>query len=168
MLFKGSIAGFNWHRAFWLALAASAKLPIDVSVSNFVADGLTATASSHKYVQDLAEATCVLSFSMRPDLSQVCTGRTFETCLSGALLVQEEAANIDYYFVAGEHYLEFRNFAELCAIARFLLERPAEAEDVRRRGHLFARQHYNDARLIGSLDNHLAAQHSAPQSRVAS
>ena len=64
---------------------------------------------------------------------------------------------MDYYFVAGEHYLEFTTFAELRAIARFLLDRPDEAEEIRSQGAAFAGERYNAYSIVGSLDRHLSA-----------
>ncbi len=157
MFFGGAVMGYNWHRAFWLTAAAAAKLPIETRLTTHASDGLPAMESSVCYMRELADATCVVNFSLRPDLSRIATGRSFETCLAGSLLVQEASPDLDYYFVAGEHYIEFTTFAELCAIARFLTEKPEEAEEIRMRGSNFARERYNAHSIVGSLDRHLAA-----------
>jgi hypothetical protein len=157
MFFGGAVMGYNWHRAFWLTAAEAAKLPIEKRLTDHASDGLPAMESSVGYMRELADATCVVNFSLRPDLSRIATGRSFETCLAGSLLVQEASPDMDYYFVAGEHYLEFTTFAELRAIARFLLDRPDEAEEIRSQGAAFARQRYNAYSIVGSLDRHLSA-----------
>ena len=64
---------------------------------------------------------------------------------------------MDYYFVAGEHYLEFTTFAELARNRAFLLDRPDEAEEMRSQGTAFARERYNAYSIVGSLDRHLSA-----------
>jgi hypothetical protein len=161
MFFGGAVMGYNWHRAFGLTAAAAAKLPIEKRLANHVFDGLPAMESSVGYMRELADATCAVNFSLRPDLSRIATGRSFETCLAGSLLVQEASPDMDYYFVAGEHYLEFTTFAELCAIARFLSERPEEAEEIRTQGSEFARERYNAHSIVGTLDRHLAALSAA-------
>jgi hypothetical protein len=160
-LFSGAVKGYNWHRAFWLTLAESAGLPIEARLGHHAADGLPAVDSSALYLRELADATCAINFSMRPDLSRIVTGRSFETCLSGALLVQETTPDLDHYLVAGEHYLEFSSFADLRAIARFLREHPDEAEAVRRRGHEHARDKYDDISVIASLDRRLRSAAAA-------
>jgi hypothetical protein len=152
--FSGGVFGYNWHRAMWLA-GVLHGLPLVLQMSTHTADGIPILESYGDYVRRIEASACALNFSMRPDLSRIITGRSFETLLAGALLVQEEAPDMDSYFVAGEHYLSFSNVAELRAIARFIAERPAEAEAIRRAGNVFARERYNDEKLIGYLDKDL-------------
>jgi hypothetical protein len=158
MRFSGGVLGYNWHRAFWLSAAALADLPVDTRLAAHNRDGLSASDSTGLYMRDLAEATCALNFSMRPDLSRIATGRCFETCLAGSLLIQESTEDLDYYLVPGEHYLEFTSFQELCAIVRFLQTRLDEAEDVRRRGREFAQAYYQTAAIVAALDDVLTFQ----------
>ena len=157
MLFFGGVKGYNWHRAFWLSAVNHLKLPIEKKLSTHAPDGLPALESYARYMQSLTEATCCLNFSMRPDHNhtRIKTGRSFETILSGSLLVQELAPDLHYAFTPGKHYLEFSTLAELSAIARFITEHREEAEEIRRCGHAFAREYYNDERLIGHLDKAL-------------
>ena len=91
---------------------------------------------------------------MRPDhaLTSIVTGRCYETMHAGALLVQEASEDMRTFFIAGEHYLEFSSLAELAAVARFITHNRAEAEEIRRCGHAFARERYCDEKLIGYID----------------
>lgn len=153
ILFSGDVR-YSWIRLFWLLIAVDRLgLPIKQKFCTHHDDGLSAMDSYAVYLQGLADATCCINFSMRPDLSTIYSGRCSESILAGSLLLQETSANVDYYFVAGEHYLEFASVSELAAIACFIAENPDAAEEIRRRGHAFAREHYNDEKLIGYLDN---------------
>jgi|GEM_PF-3576837 len=155
LVFAGGVKGYNLHRIFWLAAGRHIGLPIEWKLSSHDSDGLSAIDSYVNYMRGLSEATCCISFSMRPNLSRIITGRTFEAILSGSLLVQETSPDLDYFFVSGEHYLEFSTFSELRSVIDFIVGRPVEAECIRQRGYAFARQRYNDDRLIGYLDYHL-------------
>jgi len=152
MSFSGSVKGYNWHRAFWLAAAERFYLPIEQQLSTHTVDGLPVLESYGNYMERLAESTCSLNFSMRPDLSCIVTGRSFETPYAGALQVQEVSPDMEYYFTVGEHYLVFETFADLRSILRFTSERKEEAEEIRRRGADFARTRYSDEKIIGYLD----------------
>ena len=151
MTFSGGVFGYNWHRAMWVA-GILHGLPLTLQMSTHLADGIPILESYADYMRRIETSACAVNFSMRSDLSRTITGRSFETLLAGALLVQEEAPDMDYYLVAGEHYLSFSNVAELRAIARFIVEKPEEAEEIRRAGNAFARAHYNDEKLMGYLD----------------
>jgi hypothetical protein len=152
LTFAGGVMGYNWHRALWLGAAQHEGLPIDRQVSSHKPDGLGAIESFAGYLGRLANATCSLNLSMRGDLQKVVTARTFETIFSGALLVEEWSPDLDHYFVAGEHYFPFTNFAELRAIIGFIQAHPEEAQEIRKRGNEFALQYYSDARAMGALD----------------
>jgi FkbM family methyltransferase len=168
MSFAGSVMGFNWHRALWLEAAKHAGLAIDRQLSSHKPDGMSALDSYGDYLRRLADATCSFNFSMRQDLQCIVTGRTFETMLSGSLLVQEYSPDMGYYFIAGEHYLEFSSVAELRAIARFLETNREEAEEIRRRGAAFARDQYGDDKIMASLDQLLfPREHGAEAAPVA-
>ncbi len=153
--FLGAVQGFNWHRVFWLAAATKYNLPIEVKLVSHSDDGLSAMESYAGYMERIAEATCALNLSTRPNHMQIVTGRCFESMISGSLLIQEETPDLDYYFIAGEHYLPFSNITELRSICKFIQTRPAEAEEIRRRGTEFARDCYSDEKIIGSLDKML-------------
>ena len=155
MTFTGAIQAYNWHRVFWRAAALRANLPVEWSVSQHLADGLSALDSHAAYMRRLGASGCSLNLSMRPNMDYIVTGRVFETILSGALLVQELCPDMDYYFISGEHYLEFTTFADLRAIGDFLTANPGAAEEIRCAGNAFARAHYSDDKVIGYLDNHL-------------
>ncbi|KAF0110736.1 MAG: hypothetical protein FD149_2613 [Rhodospirillaceae bacterium] len=103
-------------------------------------------------MKDMARVGCIVSFSMRPDMVSMAVGRSYEVLNAGSLLVQEASDDMDYYFIAGEHYIEFSTFSDLRAIFRFLETNPEEAEDIRRRGFEFAKQHYSDENIIGNLE----------------
>ena len=152
MAFIGSIFGYNWHRVFWLAVAKHLSLPIHFQLSTHASDGLSVLDSYQAYIRSVEATGCALNFSMRPDLSRIITGRTFEAILGGALLAQEVNPDMDYYFISGEHYLAFSTVPELRAIVRFIAEHPDEAEEIRKAGNAYARVTYDDAVLIGHLD----------------
>lgn len=154
MKFVGGIFKYNWYRTMWLA-GVLHGLPVEAEMSTHMADGLSVLDSYVDYMGRIEASTCVLNFSMRQDMSRIITGRSFETILAGALLVQEDAPDMDSYFVAGEHYLNFSTVPQLRAIARFIAERPEEAEEIRRAGNAFARARYGDDKLIGYLDKQL-------------
>ena len=157
MFFSG-YAQVGTIRSFWLALSESRGLPIQTRFTTPVLDdGLPPLESFASYMQGLHDATCVLNFSMTSFLPPhyYVNWRTFEGMLSGALMVQEFSPEAHYYFVPGEHYLEFSSLAELTSIAQFIVENRDEAEEVRSRGNAFAREHYSDEKLIGYLDGRL-------------
>ncbi|MEO5333289.1 MAG: glycosyltransferase [Magnetococcus sp. YQC-5] len=152
MLFSGEVR-YSWIRLFWLLLAVNKlNLPIQQKICTHQDDGLPVLDSYAIYLRGLADATCCINFSMRPDLSYIYNGRCPETLLSGSLLVQETSYNIDYFFVAGEHYLEFSSVSELAAIARFITKYPEAAEEIRRRGNAFACEQFRDEKIIGYID----------------
>ncbi len=152
LVFMGGVKGYNWHRAFWQAAANRAALPIEWRLSEHKSDGLSTMESYALYVQGLAQTGASLNFSMRPNLSRVIAMRSFETVAAGALLIEEEAPDLDYFLVAGEHYLEFSTFAELGALIRFIAERPDDADAVRRAGNGFFRERYDDDKIVGYID----------------
>ena len=153
LTFAGGVMGYNWHRALWLGAATHKGLPVDRQLSTHQPDGLPVLDSYANYLRRLMDATISLNFSMRNDFSRITTSRTFEATLSGALLVEEWSSDIDYYFVAGEHYLSFTRFSELSAIARFIDTNREEVEAIRRNGFEFARKHYSDANILAGLDH---------------
>lgn len=155
MIFAGTVQGYNWHRLFWLAAARTHGVPLEFKPSP--PRDIASSPIDHvkDYFDRLRESGCALSFAMRPDLSRIATGRTFEATLLGALLVQEYSPDLDYYFVAGEHYLQFRTFSELAAISRFIAAHPEQAEEIRHRGNEFALNHYSDQNSFDYLDRKL-------------
>jgi len=155
MEFIGGVAGYNWHRALWVAAMRSEKLPIVCHLTQFTTDGLTATESYLQYMRRLEDCRCAINFSMRANMTFIITGRTYDILAVGSLLVQERAEEIDNYFIEGEHYLPFTTFAELRAVSKFIQDRPDEAEDVRRKGNAFFRERYIDDKLIGYVDQRL-------------
>ncbi|MBF0162849.1 MAG: glycosyltransferase, partial [Magnetococcales bacterium] len=161
--FLMSVQVYNWQRAMWLTAIQHKGIPIQVTLSNHrEADGMSASESHLHWMRRLEESTCCLSLLRRAQNSfgKMVVWRSFETFFSGALLVQESTPDMDYHFVAGEHYLEFSSVAELAAVARFIAEHREEAEEIRRRGHAFARERYGDRQLIGYLDYQLYFAHN--------
>ena len=138
------------------------RSPIELQMSTHTEDGIPILESYTDYMRRIEKSACALNFSMRSDLSRTITGRSFEAPLAGALLIQEDAPEMDYYFVAGEHYLRFSSVAELRAIARYIAEKPEEAEEIRRAGNAFARAQYNDGKLVGYLDKQLFYRTTSP------
>lgn len=158
MSFVGGVAGYNWHRALWISAMKSEGLPVDSHMSSFMTDGMTPEESYLTYMRRLADSRCSLNFSMRQNTAYAITARTFEILAVGTLLVQERCPEMDCYFIEGEHYLGFSNFAELRGIARFIQEQPREAERIRRQGNAFFREHYLDDKLLGYLEHMLYPQ----------
>ena len=155
MVFPGGISEASYHRAFWLAAANWYGLAMDKVVSTHMSDDLDVVDSFRAYCNRLVDSGCVLNLAMRPDHSLPITGRAFEATMNGALLIQEAAPDVDYYFIAGEHYIEFKTFADLRAVADFIAGNREEAEAVRRRGAAFARDRYSGEKVVGYLDEFL-------------
>ena len=167
MAFRMAIFAGNWSRLLWLTAAQRMNSPFDVHISNHrVDDGLSAIESHAQYMRKFEESTCCINLLMRSSatFTKTLVGRTFEVSSSGALLVQEAIPDMDYYFISGEHYLEFSSVAELVAISRFITEQREEAEEIRRCGYAFARARYSDEKLIAYLDHKLYYSDTAPQS----
>ncbi|MBF0584636.1 MAG: DUF563 domain-containing protein [Magnetococcales bacterium] len=143
------------YRSFWLAAAAEMGLPVRHRGRIMGPANLSPIERYASYRQQLAHMPCCLRFALRPAQPSPVTGRTFETLLAGALLVQESPSDLSRYFIPGEHYLTFSSLAELAAIVRFVNENRSEAEEIRRRGQAFACQHYSDAALLGQLETFL-------------
>ena len=164
--YRGSLDTNHWIRAIWLYLVTHRLgLPITVEANKFSFDDTmfkNAPSENHAiYMRSVAEATCSLSMSTvnRSEVihgfSRLLNSRGFEAPLSGALLVQEFTPMMHYFFIPGEHYLEFSTVAELSNIMRFITEHREEAEEVRRRGNAFAKEHYSDVAIIGRIDKFL-------------
>ncbi|MBF0460615.1 MAG: glycosyltransferase [Magnetococcales bacterium] len=162
--FSGSISGYNWHRAFWVAAFERVGLPVQTHVATHATDGLSALDSYALYMRQLAEATSCINLTMRANQTCTVTFRSFETLLAGSLLVQEASPSMVRHFILGEHYLEFSTLAELIALMRFVRDHRAEAEAIRQRGHRFAQERYNDAKLIGYWDKALFFPEPTPVS----
>ncbi len=155
LTFAGSVMGNNWHRALWLGAIKHEGLPVDPQISSHKADGLSALESYKVYLSRLADAQCSLNFSMRNDLQRIFTSRTIETILSGALLIEEWSPDIGHYFVAGDHYLDFITFGELRSVAQFIESHPDTANAIRKAGADFARERYNDMRIVANIEARL-------------
>lgn len=156
LAFIGGIAAYNWHRALWIAAMRTKNLPIETHLDAFTDDKLPPLESYLAYMRRLADGRCAINFSMRQNMSTFSvTARTFEILAAGSLLVQERAPEADCFLIEGEHYLPFSSFAELSAVVKFICERPAEAEAIRRNGSAFFRARYGDNKLIAYLDRAL-------------
>lgn len=159
LLFSGSVKRWNWPRAFWIAAMQHQGLPFKhENSSTSLMKGLPLQSKHDQfldYMCRLTEATCCLNFSMRQNQDRIAVGRSFEVPLSGSLLVQEATEDLSCFFSAGEHYLEFATLAELSAIVQFIHHHKPEAEEIRRCGTAFARQHYSEEKIIGYIDKQL-------------
>lgn len=144
----------HWTRRLWFSAIHSSGLPFRkrLKKENPLEDNAA-------YMRDLYESTCCLSLTTLNwgalGWLRCISGRSFEIPLSGALLVQEYSPQMHRCFTPGEHYLEFTTIAELAAIVRFIAERPEEAEEIRRCGHAFAREHYSSDAIISQIDRYL-------------
>jgi len=158
--FVGGLTGYNPHRIFWRAAAIAHALPIDWHVTTHKTDGLAPLESYADYLRRLAARGCALNLAMRDDLTRVITDRAFEALLTGTLLIQEAAGDLDYFLVAGRHYLRIEGFADLRAAIDLVKRQPERASEIRQAGHEFAVARYADDKLFGYLDALLF--HSAP------
>ena len=140
------------YRKFWLAAAQSFDLRIQKKEITPCLDVLPPMERYELYRKKLAATQCCLRFAAHPARSSLVTDLSFETLLSGALLVQEAPSDLRHYFIPGEHYLEFFSLAELRAISNFITHNRQEAEEIRLSGHMFASKQYSDAKLIDHLD----------------
>ncbi|MEO5351200.1 MAG: glycosyltransferase [Magnetococcus sp. YQC-3] len=151
LLFDATIHAGSWSRVFWVAATDRLGLPITKHVNQFSYDSASYKSSPlgdyEAYMRRLGDATCCLLYS---DFSV--HGRTMEVPLMGSLLVQEEAIGMRGFFIPGEHFLEFSSIAELAGLVRFITEHREEAEEIRRAGNAYARERYNDHRLVAELD----------------
>ncbi|MBF0295404.1 MAG: glycosyltransferase [Magnetococcales bacterium] len=145
----------NWLHMGWVCAAEDLGVPIKRNLASYRADLLGELTRRGQSVITLSDASCHVRFTLRGDQSRTITRHAFDSLASGALLIQESSPQMDRRFMAGEHYLEFANLAELAALARFVTERPQEAEAIRQRGHAFAMAHYGNDRLMGGLDRRL-------------
>lgn len=156
LLFHGNVVSNNFLslRRLWLAASEKLGLPIQKRTSTHELDGLPPLEGYRQYRQGLYDATCVLNICMREQAvtRHIVSGRIFEGMLSGALVVQESTPDMCYYFVPGDHYLEFSTLAELASIVQFIENNRDEAEEIRHQGCAFARERYSDDKLLGHLD----------------
>ena len=155
LMFFNSVSYANWHVAFWLAAIKQMGLPLEVRLAANQSNRGSTRDNDAAYLQALGAATCCINFSSHPGQTTTKIGHGLEIILSGSLLVQETSPDMQRLFVAGEHYLEFSNLAELAAIVRFIQEQRGEAEKIRQRGHQFAYERYRDEKWIGHLEQHL-------------
>ena len=152
LLFSGTITPYS---TFWLSAAEHLNLPIKNNWEALCSNSSLPIESTTLSMQNLAEATCCLNLATQLDKPCPVTDRCFKIILSGSLLVQESSADMQRYFVPGEHYLEFSTLAELSSIVQFIQENREEAEEIRQRGHRFAMERYSDEKLMGQLDRFL-------------
>jgi hypothetical protein len=153
VVFRGSVAIYNWSRAYWLTALERVHAAIDCLPSARAPDGLDAISSYWLYLSSLQTADTVLSFALRGDGSRTATGRSFETIYSGQLLLQEQNDDLDYYFVPGEHYFAFRTFYELRGLLAALQRDASLVEQVRTEGQRFYADTYGDAKIVAHLDH---------------
>jgi hypothetical protein len=153
--FVGGIDASNWPRALWLSALRRAGVPCRTTVTHRVEDELPALESYRRYMKGLAAGGAALNFATRLDGSRIATGRVFEAILSGALLVEEAAPEVEYYFTPNRHYLSFATLGELLALARRFRTEPERMQAIRRQGWEFFQSRYRDRALIGYLDRAL-------------
>ncbi|MBF0180659.1 MAG: glycosyltransferase [Magnetococcales bacterium] len=153
MLLAGEPLGAqNWLHICWFFAAEDLGVPIKRNLASYRADLLGELTRLGQSVVTLSDASCHVRFTLRDDRSRAITRHAFDSLIGGALLIQESSPRMDRRFMAGEHYLEFSNLAELAAVARFVTEHPEEAEAIRQRGHAFALAQYGNDRLMGCLE----------------
>ena len=151
--FAGSIEGFNWTRAVWLAQARMVgRVDIQVDRSTHQEEGLSPMDSYRAFMARLAGHYASVNFSLRRTMQRTVTGRTFEVLASDGLLIQEQTPDLDYYMVAGRDYLRFETFEDLVGIADFLRNFPDQAEQIRLNGSRLMHSVYDDISTIGYLD----------------
>ncbi|MEO5351840.1 MAG: glycosyltransferase [Magnetococcus sp. XQGC-1] len=158
-LFSGTICSGHWTRVFWLKAAAHVGLTIDARINAFSYDNPVYKKSPLDdyafYMKGLADATCCLNMIMLDSQERYLVARSFEIPFVGSLLIQEYSEQMHNYYIPGEHYLEYSTISELVGIMRFISENTEEAEEIRRSGNAFAREHYSDIKIAGQFDKFL-------------
>jgi hypothetical protein len=139
--FQGATESYNFNRVYWLTLLAKVGLSVEQRVTVHKDDGLDPIESYRQYLSRFCSVDRLLSFSMRSDGSRIVTGRSFETIFSGGCLIQEQAEDLEHFFVPGEHYFRFSTFNELRGILAFLHHNPDAARKVAAAGQAYYRQH---------------------------
>ncbi len=155
LAFRGGVQYSNWDRAFWLSAIADAGLPLHVGVSSHARDDRDPLESYRAYMRDMGASEAVLNFSRRSNGEHTLTARTFEVPAAGGLLVQERAQDVDLFFVAGRHYLQFETLADLADIAELIRTEPDRVDAIRCQGAAFFRERYADDCIVASLENFL-------------
>jgi hypothetical protein len=151
-VFQGAIENYNATRAFWLAALEQKGAPISVRLTDHQDDGLSAIDSYRKYLEGFFSVDRLVNFAMRQDGSRIITGRTFEAIHAGACLIQEQAADVDYYFEPGVDYFRFTTLGELEDILNRVEREPELARRTGQKAQAYYRDHYDDELLVAHLD----------------
>lgn len=147
--FTGSVQGYNLNRTYWILEAIRRKLPIEIKVTHpGVDDGLDRESSLNLYAQSLASTHASLNMTTRKDGSRILTGRAAEVISLNRLLIQESCPAFQYYYVDGEHFLEFKDIEGLCTIVEFLRSHPRVAQKLCSQGHQFYQERYSCRKLV--------------------
>jgi hypothetical protein len=153
--FVGGIDHANWHRALWLGALKSAGVVLRHTLTNRASDDQPALVSYDQYLRQLGQSGAVLSFAMRTDGTRIATGRVFEALAAGALLVQEQSADVEAFLTPERHYLSFTTLGDLAALAGRLRSEPEAVAEIRHRGRALFLESYADAAIIGHLEYRL-------------
>jgi hypothetical protein len=153
--FVGGVDKENWARNLWMAALKAAEVDFQLVYTSIRSDDLPAMDSYRQFLSRLGRSGCALNFSTRADGVRTLTGRMFEGTWSGALVVQEQTDDLEYFFTPGESILSFQSFPELLEIARFIRREPEAAQALRRRAHAFMRERYSDDHFAAAFDHAL-------------
>jgi len=147
--FTGSVQGYNLNRVYWILEAIRLNLPIEVLITNpGVDDGLDCESSLKLYIQKLTSSHASLNLATRKDGSRMLTGRAVEVISLNRLLLQEACPGLRYYYVEGEHFLEFQEIEGLCTIIEFLISHPKAAQTICAQGHQFYLERYSCKKMV--------------------
>jgi len=147
--FTGSVQGYNLNRVYWILELISRKLPIKVNITQpGVDDGLDRESSLQLYAQTLASTHASLNMTTRKDGSRIVTARSVEVISLNRLLIQERCPGFQYYYVEGEHFLEFSDIENLCVIIDFLRSHPKVAQRICSQGYQFYKDRYSSRKLV--------------------
>lgn len=117
--FVGSLADYNAPRGIWLTLIKARKIPCELFLSLHTTSGSKAGATAAEYAAFISRLKISVNFSARCTGRKIMTGRTWESILARAFLLEEDNEEIKRFFVPFVHYIPFRNIDELQAYLSF-------------------------------------------------
>lgn len=154
--FTGSVEYHNINRIYWILEIISRNLNVDINISQVSHDDhLDREASLNLYAQKLASTNASLNMITRCDGSRILTGRSIEVISLKRLLIQEKCPAFKYYFVEGEHFLEFSCIDELATIHDFLRAHPAAAKTISQRGYQYYHEKYSCKKMVEHIQTFL-------------
>jgi len=154
--FSGQVDGYRSKRIPFIQHLMENNISIDCSLFN------SKNPPPHsKYVEILQRSKIVLNFSYSVDFDQL-KGRVFEALLCGAMLMENENAQIQCYFTPGEDYVSFNSKEDLVDKIQYYLEHEDERLEIAARGELKVRNFYNHTEFWKKVINKLKEVQELP------